>query len=64
MSDQQIYIRYRPGQRARGYGRDAGTIWHAVDGENAAFGVKVVCGVKPSGFSWSSYDGEAVTCPM
>lgn len=50
------------GRCANGAERDAGKLYHAVEG--AGWG-KALCGAKPGlrGNGWSEHLGEKVTCP-
>ena len=53
-----IAILRMTGRCANGAERDGGTRYHAV------FDWRALCGAKPGRLSdWSSYPGEAVTCP-
>lgn len=58
-------IRQKTGRLANGHEADAGKIWHAVPGENNAWGrEKALCSTRPGfrGLGWSDDCGETVTC--
>jgi len=53
------------GRCSNGFERDGGARFHAVPADDRGVAYVALCGAKPGRRSagWSSYPGEAVTCP-